>query len=275
MNYLLTFGKRLWLLILLFFLGLIATGLFTNVIELLPVERVRALLVVMLIQQLVAFALPAIVIAMLSTRYPARLLSLQGAKFNPTITAIAVAVMMVCQPALNALVQLMELLPWPAQLLELERIAEQDTALLMEGSGPLGWALALCVMAVMPAICEELLFRGALVGVLRSRPMSARAAIWIAAVVFSLLHGQAVGFVARVLLGALFGYVMLWSGSLWGAVACHFANNALVVCLEKGGVASESFGLATPVISCVSAALSLAGIYLMYRLYSRSRSSGM
>ncbi|MDE7236909.1 MAG: CPBP family intramembrane metalloprotease, partial [Paramuribaculum sp.] len=73
--------------------------------------------------------------------------------------------------------------------------------------------------------------------------------VWIAANVFSLAHFDMSGFVPRLLLGACFGYGMLWSGSLWTAVACHALNNCMAVTamwLEEGGNAAgeqiQSFG---------------------------------
>lgn len=53
--------------------------------------------------------------------------------------------------------------------------------------------------------------------------------IWISAILFSALHMQFYGFVPRVLLGALFGYLLVWSGSMWLPVIAHFCNNAIAV----------------------------------------------
>ena len=58
---------------------------------------------------------------------------------------------------------------------------------------------------------------------------SAHWGIWISAILFSAMHMQFYGFVPRVLLGALFGYLLVWSGSMWLPVLGHFLNNALAV----------------------------------------------
>lgn len=51
-------------------------------------------------------------------------------------------------------------------------------------------------------------------------------AIWITAALFSALHLQFFGFIPRMLLGALFGYLLEWSGTLWLPIIAHFINNA-------------------------------------------------
>ena len=53
--------------------------------------------------------------------------------------------------------------------------------------------------------------------------------IWISAILFSAMHMQFYGFIPRVLLGALFGYLLVWSGTMWLPVLGHFLNNALAV----------------------------------------------
>jgi membrane protease YdiL (CAAX protease family) len=89
--------------------------------------------------------------------------------------------------------------------------------------------LALFVIAVLPAIGEELVFRGLLQPQLHKHMGNIHAAIWISAILFSTMHMQFYGFVPRVLLGALFGYLYYWSGNLWIAILAHFVNNGFSV----------------------------------------------
>ncbi len=53
--------------------------------------------------------------------------------------------------------------------------------------------------------------------------------IWVSAILFSALHMQFYGFFPRMLLGAFFGYLLLWSGSLWLPIIAHFVNNCVAV----------------------------------------------
>jgi len=59
--------------------------------------------------------------------------------------------------------------------------------------------------------------------------MNIHAAIWVTAFIFSAIHVQFYGFLPRILLGAAFGYMAVWSGSLWLPILAHFINNAVGV----------------------------------------------
>jgi hypothetical protein len=84
----------------------------------------------------------------------------------------------------------------------------------------------LLIVAVLPAIGEELLFRGLLQKLIKKMTGNAHWAIWITAILFSALHLQFFGFLPRLLLGALFGYLLEWTGTLWLPIIAHFINNA-------------------------------------------------
>ena len=88
--------------------------------------------------------------------------------------------------------------------------------------------VTLIVVALIPAMGEELLFRGIIQNLFGQR-YGTHAGIWITAFIFSFIHFQFFGFFPRLLLGVLLGYIALWSGSLWYAIAAHFTNNALAV----------------------------------------------
>lgn len=85
--------------------------------------------------------------------------------------------------------------------------------------------IALVVVAVIPGIGEELLFRGLIQTRLQKITGNVHIAIWLSAFAFSAFHLQFYGFVPRLLLGALFGYIFFWSGSLVLAMVAHFFNN--------------------------------------------------
>lgn len=90
-------------------------------------------------------------------------------------------------------------------------------------------AIGLIVIAVLPALGEEFVFRGLIQPQLHKGTGNIHAAIWISAILFSTLHMQFFGFVPRMLLGALFGYLYYWSGNLWIAILAHFVNNGFSV----------------------------------------------
>lgn len=103
---------------------------------------------------------------------------------------------------------------------------EAQIEAIMRGFIERGSLLAnLIFISLVPGIAEELFFRGALLGQL-SRMMRLGVAIWVSAFVFSLVHFQVYGFVPRVLLGAVMGYLATGRGILALAMWAHFLNNA-------------------------------------------------
>jgi uncharacterized protein len=85
------------------------------------------------------------------------------------------------------------------------------------------------MIGALPAIGEELLFRGIVQKLFKKVYGNAHLAIWISAAIFSALHLQFFGFLPRLVLGAMFGYMLEWSGTLWLPVIAHFVNNATAV----------------------------------------------
>jgi len=92
-----------------------------------------------------------------------------------------------------------------------------------------GLMFNLFMIAFLPAIGEELLFRGVIQRIFTNMTNNHNWGIWIAAVLFSGLHFQFYGFVPRLLLGAMFGYLLVWSGSMWLPILAHFLNNGIAV----------------------------------------------
>lgn len=84
-------------------------------------------------------------------------------------------------------------------------------------------------VAVLPAIGEELLFRGFVQRYFSGIFKNNHAAIWVTAILFSAFHFQFFGFVPRMLLGAFFGYIVHFSGNLSYAIVAHFINNGLTL----------------------------------------------
>lgn len=133
--------------------------------------------------------------------------------------------------------------------------------------------LSLLIMAVIPAIGEELLFRGALQAIITRITHKPHLAIWVTAFIFSFIHFQFYGFLPRFLLGAFLGYLFYWSGSIWFPIAAHFANNALAVIvtyIEQNGIlpiSGDEIGLGANGLLEIGFSISclVLGMLLVYR----------
>lgn len=110
-----------------------------------------------------------------------------------------------------------------------EELAATFTKFITTFASPGEFLIGLFVIAVLPAIGEEFAFRGWLQPAIQKVSGNPHIAIWVSAFLFSALHMQFFGFVPRMLLGGLFGYLMYWSNNLWIPIIAHFVNNGLSV----------------------------------------------
>jgi len=129
------------------------------------------------------------------------------------------------------------------------------------------------LIAVLPALGEELFFRGALIRIFQNWK-GVKTAIWITAFIFSTIHLEFYGFVPRLLLGAFFGYLLLWSGNLWLPIIAHFINNVIAVIffyLQYNGyklpdIDSVGFGN-TLWLGLASGSIGVFGFFLLKRKF--------
>ncbi len=129
----------------------------------------------------------------------------------------------------------------------------------------------LLVIAVTPAICEELFFRGALQTIMVRWLHNPHVAIWITSFVFSVFHGDLYGLMPRWLLGLLLGYLYYYSGSLLVNVLMHFVNNAIaVVCYYlyyEHNVAAANPDVQTSIAGWIVVLCTVAAVFLFYYFF--------
>lgn len=112
---------------------------------------------------------------------------------------------------------------------ESEEEAKWLTLLFLDTHTIPGLISNLIVVALVPAIGEELLFRGVIQQSLAQKLKNKHVAVWLAAIIFSAIHLQFFGFFPRMFLGVLLGYIFLYGKSLIASIFCHFMNNAVVI----------------------------------------------
>ncbi|MGE0560341.1 MAG: lysostaphin resistance A-like protein [Flavobacteriales bacterium] len=184
------------------------------------------------------FIVPSILFGWIVYKKPLASLSLKS--FSKPINWLLVLLFMIISiPFMTWLVEFNEQLILPDFLAPLEnwmkqseQSAEVITKLFLTFNGWGSFFYILVIVAVVPAVGEELLFRGVLQKIMVGWFKNYHVAIWVTAILFSALHMQFYGFLPRMLLGSLFGYVFYWSGSLWLPILGHFINNGSVVMLS-------------------------------------------
>lgn len=181
------------------------------------------------VSTVVIFLLPAFGYALISfRRRPLYFFGvLQSSK--PVFYGLAILVMLVAFPLVEWLGQINERLPLAKWMLDMEKdAARQMDAFLKVRSG---WDIYinLFVMALLPAICEEACFRGALQRILIQLFKSPWTGIVLSAICFSAFHMQFEGFIPRMFLGIILGALFWYSGSLWVNILAHFFYNGIQV----------------------------------------------
>ena len=228
-------GQRFLLLLCVLLLSWVVGNVLNGIIISWFGMSTRVLRIASVLQSMIQIILPSIVTVMMISRRPARFLEVDRSPgLLPVLTGILLLVAAV--PALNYIIHWNASLQLPDALQGVEewmRKAEEsadNTIAIMQGGKSVGdLILNIMIIGIMAGLGEELLFRGTLQRMLSTSGMNPHLSIWLVAVLFSAIHMQFFGFVPRMLLGALFGYLLYWSGSLWLPVIVHASNNIMYV----------------------------------------------
>lgn len=129
----------------------------------------------------------------------------------------------------------------------------------------LNLVLNLVSTAVLPALVEEMVFRGYVLGALR--PQGDGLAIVFSALLFGLLHGNLLQIPFAFILGLIFAYLTVQTGSIWPAVLIHFLTNATSVCLEYAGLFlpdTDAQGMLNGTAFAVMAVIGIIGAAILW-----------
>ncbi len=229
-----------------------------------------------MLNQLGFFLLPPLLFALLSERSVSGFLGF----FNPKKVHLLATLLLilVAGPFIGFLTVWNETLRLPAQLSGIEewmKSQEEMATLLTErflnAPGFSTLAINLVMIGLLPALGEELLFRSSFIGILKKMFHGIHLPVLISAFIFSALHMQFFGFLPRFFLGLAFGYLFVWSGSVWIPVLAHFINNASVVIVsflntrKLTNVAAEDLGRSGSGLWIVASAI--ACLMILYWVY--------
>jgi len=246
-------------------------------------EGIALLKYFQVVQSIGIFVFPPVIVGWLFSGNIAKYLQLDR-RINFPLVLITVAVILVINPFIAFVGQINNDMSLPGFLSDLEewmrRMEDQAAGLIdrfMEVETIGGLLFNLFMIAVIPAVGEEFLFRGVIQKIFTGMTRNYHWGIWISAFFFSALHMQFYGFVPRMLLGGLFGYMLVYSGSLWLPVISHFVNNAMGVLIiyfeNKGnGGLEKAFALGEEISYMIPIALIslILTVYLMFLLKRKS-----
>jgi len=190
------------------------------------------------IQSMFQLVIPAIVTAIILTRQAASFLAIDR-KPNVKILLLSFAALAASIPAMNMIISINQNIELPESLHRLEELMKDmeaqaaGTITLLQGNGSIGdLIMNILIIGLLAGFGEELFFRGTFMRLMTTGGINHHVAIWTVAVIFSAMHLQFYGFVPRTLLGAYFGYLLVWSRCLWIPIMIHAANNIIYVCWQ-------------------------------------------
>lgn len=227
-------GEKILHLVALTFVSALLFSVISILIAGNDLTNIYVLKTTQFLQSVGIFIVPVLILSFVWSAKPFELLMINR---KPDLRNIfyAMVVMVVAIPAINLLGEINHLVKFPAYLsmiedylLEMEQRTEELTNTMLSVSSMTGLLINIGLIAVIPAVGEELFFRGTIQRLLQDK-MKIHAAVWITAFIFSSIHFQFYGFIPRLLMGAFLGYLFAWTNNLWVPIVAHFTNNALAV----------------------------------------------
>lgn len=277
--------SQLFFLLLFSFTGLLLSIVFISILA--PVmggiDSLNFIRVMQVFQSVFIFLVPALLCAYLFNEDGCQYLKIKKA-VNLKVLIYSIILIVAIQPLISFTGYYNKMMTLPESLSELEQsmqAMENSAAALLErlmaDHSPDVVIANFIVIAVAAGITEEFFFRGSLQQLVKKICHNRHVTVWITAFIFSFIHFQFYGFVPRMLLGALLGYIFLWSGNLWIPVIVHILNNALSVALYYKFHSTpvydrlESFGTGDTVWATV-ASIAVTGVILslLSREYQRN-----
>ena len=192
-------------------------------------EVVSRMKIIQALSSILIFFVPAYVFALIAYSGKATgFLGLKPAQFKP-MYILAIVMIIVAFPFVFWLGEVNQLIPLPQWMGDLEQEATKQMQQFLKAENIGEVILNVLIIALLPAICEEVCFRGALQRIMIHITKNAWAGIIVTSILFSALHLQFQGFLPRMFLGMILGAICWYSGSLWPGILAHFVNNAIQV----------------------------------------------
>lgn len=225
-----------------------------------------------ILQSFGLFILPPLLAGFFFERNPGRYLRLDFSP-RPKIYLLVFFVLLAMGPLVNGMIDWNESLKLPGALRGIETWMQQTeesatrlTDAFMDVQTIGGFLLNILMIAILPALGEEFVFRGVLQRLLGEWTRNMHVAILLSALAFSTMHLQFYGLLPRFFLGVVFGYFFFWTGSLWVPVFAHFLNNAAAIVAEalidSGRLSEEAMSYGGDSLPAIAASVVLTGMFL-------------
>ena len=230
------------------------------------------------------FAFPPVIVAWFFSSNVWQYLRLRNTP-NTLLIILSAIIVVVSFPLVNFLIELNQNIRFPEAMQgfeelmkQLENDAQSATKAFLTTNSFSVYLINLLVLAVIPALGEELLFRGVFQRIFHEWWKNIHIAVWVSAFLFSAMHMQFYGLIPRLVLGAFLGYLFYWSGSLWLPIITHFLNNAFAVTAFylNGNIAEEAETIGTGEGATLQVLISILLVsVLIYSFYRISKEKNL
>lgn len=277
--------SQLFFLLLFSFGGLLLSAIFMGILapSMGGIKSLSFIRVMQVIQSIFIFLVPALLCAYLFNEKAGEYLKINK-YINLKALIYSIVLIIAIQPLISFSGYYNKMMTLPESLAGLEQSLQSmenaATTLLQQLMADRSLDIIIInfiVIAVVAGITEEFFFRGSLQQLIKKICHNRHVTVWITAFIFSFIHFQFYGFVPRMLLGALLGYIFLWSGNLWIPVIVHTINNAMSVALYYTFYSTpafdkvETFGTGgTLWATIVSIAITGVVLWLLSKEYQRN-----
>lgn len=230
--------ERIFIIAALIIIGLILSLVVSTITTIASgnLTELSILRIAQISSQIFTFVLPPILYALLVKEKPMSALGLNKVQFHWIL--LGIAIMYAILPLNSVFAEWNEGLKLPESMKALEELmksmqdaAGEVTEKMLNVNNISGLIINLFMIAGLAALGEELLFRSLLQTSLIRICKNAHIGIFIASIVFSFIHFEFYGFLPRLVLGLLLGYMFYFSRSIWIPILMHFVNNGTVVVL--------------------------------------------
>lgn len=191
-----------------------------------------AIMMMQVVSTLFMFFLPVYFTALICYRNPSRFIGF-NTRINFKQILIVVAILLFTFPLSGALAEVTKMIPIPKaweikfKAMEAAREAQEDALININSFSK--YFFSMVIIGLLPAIFEEVCFRGGIQNILMRWFKGPWVAIILTSIIFSAVHVSYYGFFVRFALGVALGLVFYYSGSLWLSILFHFLYNGLQV----------------------------------------------
>jgi membrane protease YdiL (CAAX protease family) len=243
--------------------------------KLLVPENANMLRLVQFISTLFLFFVPAWAYAKFCHKKPFTHLGFNN-KVNIGQVGVVIAIMIACLPLVGALSDLTESLPFSKAMFAKFKAAEDEYNAQINVIGKMDnfaeFLLSLFMLAILPAVFEEVMFRGAVQNLFSRWWQAPIVAIIVTSVLFSAVHFSYLGFLSRAVLGFVLGWMYYRTGNLWLSIIAHAANNAVALTalyITKKNNPGASVSDTDPNVPAWTGLVAVAAVYGLFLLFER------